>query len=111
MNKENVLELAEYIELQPREMFDMSSWGDDHDGNPCGAPACIAGHCHRMIGGQSMDCCEILGSASSFLDIPAEMAFDLFEPLFIPGKVTASRAVRQLRHFAETGEVDWDATP
>jgi len=117
VNTQRILELADYIQAQPEENFDMGHWR-------CGTVACIGGHCEVM-------------QLENFPNITVEEAYDddliihpnlylgLTEPqideLFVPRNekafyltppgypqhVSRDRALACLRNLAETGEVEW----
>ena len=122
MNKERILEIADLIETgHERMVFDMEVFGDEH---PCGTAACIAGWAVARFGenddAEEIDHRRPLGDAvfdgaQSVLGLSFPEAHQLFAPNerrdgVSMSDVTASHAVRTLRHLAETGEVDWRAT-
>ena len=123
MNKERIMEIADLIETgHERMVFDMGVFGDEH---PCGTAACIAGWTVARFG-ENDDTKEIdhrrpvlnfdvFDDALSVLGLSFPEARQLFAPNeerdgVSMTEVTASHAVRTLRHLAETGEVDWRAT-
>lgn len=102
--RKRLLRLADYIEGQPEEEFDQSSFF-----HPCGTPACIAGHCSAMIGYElaSINTLTIVRDkcigyvevvAAEFLGITKEEA----EILFAGGAPwqTQKAAVAELRRMA-----------
>ena len=123
MNKERILEIADLIEAGHKGMvFDMSTYGHRH---PCGTAACIAGwtvarfdttgQATRIDHRRPLVADNVLGWARDALGLEHERACDLFIPTGYEHGVgvfdiTASHAVRALRHLAVTGEVDWFAT-
>lgn len=124
MNKERILEIADLIEAGHEGMvFDMSTYGHRH---PCGTAACIAGWTVARFGktgrAKNIDPRRPLADkynvkiwAAKVLGLDADTRFSLFMPNTYKDRVrvfdiTASHAVRTLRHLAETGEVDWFAT-
>jgi hypothetical protein len=124
MNKERVLALAELIEKQPHvgkeeettEGFDMAQWF-----HPCGTPACIAGWTlalkygdwtpalqdKRGAGGVEADAADYLGLEGTQ---SAQLFFVGHEAEKSLADVTPQDAAKLLRHFAETGKVDWSIT-
>ena len=121
MNKERILEIADLIEAGHEGMvFDMTTFGDEH---PCGTAACIAGWAVVRFGENGgapnvawqIEGPDVFSGALSVLGL----SFPEAQRLFTPNErrdgvdmweVTASHAVRTLRHLAKTGKVDWCAT-
>ena len=130
MNRENVLKLADVVERS--ETFDMIVYWQvrPHDARRCGTPACIAGHAAALFfeehgryvqrhpdGGIYASHTE--QTAALFLGINGDRGqqIELFCPRYEdascdafpsePGWISADRAAAVLRHFAETGEIDW----
>lgn len=128
MNKERILDVANMIEQHTRPWlgFNMSfvvsradtGWyrRDDHRGDTCTTIACIAGHALICMGkavendfatvSQTHDAATWLGldnveASKLFFAIDSAFEHDLTV-------ITPEHAVTVLRHFAETGEVDWD---
>ncbi len=100
MNKERVLELADFIERNDIE-FDM-----------CHSDTCIMGHANRLwnLGGKFYPNESTVRDA---LDLTANQAVRLFYPDEMNTVKTIPQredAVRILRKFAETGEVEWRAS-
>lgn len=120
MNKERLLELADVIEHTPHKQiklvdnfdreitptfFNMGVWH-------CGSAACIGGWTNALYNTSQWDCSE---QAAQALDLD-ELTSDL---LFFPNGyagwqhgweyeyVTPAMAATVLRHFADTGIVDW----
>lgn len=121
MNKERVLALAELIEKQPHvgkeeattEGFDMAQWF-----HPCGTPACIAGWTLALKYGDwspklhdKRDARGVEADAADYLGLEGNQSAQLFfvgyksEKSF--SEVTPQDAAKLLRHFAETGTIDW----
>ena len=99
MNKENVLKLADYIESGGA-VFDM---GD--------CLHCFIGNAWALFGGNA-NIGEVFGidaSQRNELCIPEHPFADCWAKDG-PAHISRSRAVQQLRHLAETGEIDWEAT-
>lgn len=122
MNKTNVLALAAAIEADtiPHISFSLNFWlepaanmadHDDYDTTSCGTVACIAGYGHLVSGGTLADW---NGSppVAAWLDLTVSEATHLFTPALdrAYSTVTREQAGKVLRHLAETGEVDWEAT-
>ena len=104
MNRERVLELADWIEKLPPEDFDMTTWR-----HGCQSPACIAGHAFALFEPKLF--ANTIGSeysrAKSALGLNRRRAADLFTPDGLMDRTTNIQAARVLRHLAETGVVDW----
>lgn len=116
-NVKLLLEVADIIEKS--KTFDMSTVY-----NFCGTPACIAGHVDAMLGnsGAAFDgnWMPAMGRAAEALGLTKIEANELFMPTHRDvadcgarwsedetGYITKEHAVRCLRLFAETGEIDW----
>jgi len=134
VNKANVLRLANAIEGHALDLgFNMTFWvtrvgrdssthhGDeivDHSGHNCNTVACIGGWVDALILADagapiSRSAIEDVPSydGKDFLDLTPEQFFQLTSPKQkIAGPwedITQEKAVRVLRHLAETGKVDW----
>jgi hypothetical protein len=114
---------ADQIEAHP-EQFNMSDWGGEYN---CGTVACIAGHIVIASGeGDKLSTMRSVPSrAAELLDLDPEKEWDpigaSLDRLFLAREkevtmprrwrhlsgVPADQAVRTIRHFAETGDVDW----
>ena len=137
MNKERLLELAAVLDGTPDEYeldkpyykpaFAMHSafWLPNDYNGACGTGGCIAGHAVLLFGdakhiadmhSRRLGPGEILLIARNLLDIGA--GANLFAPYdddadYTEGReqhrrfISAARAGRVLRRFAETGKVDW----
>lgn len=109
MHKANVLKLAEHIEGLSLGEYDQSLFS--HLCRPRASPACIAGHAVWLSGrwdrtsGWEPAPTNI---AREWLGLTMSEAYDLFsnEPDELASP-TAQDAAATLRHFAETGVVDW----
>ena len=101
-----------------RKHFDMNNFF-----NYCGTPACVAGFTIELAGRETFKVnLSATEAATEALDLTLEQGLDLFHPRGTsfdydstiepgePGHITWKHAVRTLRHFAETGVIDWDAT-
>ena len=125
MNKQRLIELAEHIESLPRGEFDMSFYLYEAK---CGTVACIAGHATLLYADEWKKSKFINGHTESAfteamkaLELCSGEAFALFAPDTPSASCSATpvarnfvsreRAAKQLRHLAETGEVNWMATP
>lgn len=118
MIKKHVLELAEIVERS--ETFGMRRFFADEP--LCGTPSCIAGHAEaeavRNGAGMRSSTCQ---TARRWLDITNAEADRLFEPIHLHahfgapegslGYITRTHAAAVLRHFADTGEIDWRVKP
>lgn len=125
MNTTNILAVADAIEQHTIEDlgFNMALWAGepedypaaiDKSGHNCGTVACIGGTADALRLKTTDP--EVLLSANvsdteKWLGIDSKTAASLF---FMDGegptalaKVSASQAVRTLRHLAATGNVDW----
>ncbi len=124
MNKKRVLKLANFIEnreiksLGFNMMYYVSEINPENDnsGHGCGTAACIAGWCYAMMTSlkkltEEYGTNDIKWCSSSYLELTLNETFELFLPMGrrIPlGDITPEHAVATLRHFAETGKVDWN---
>jgi len=92
--------------------FDMNFEADarDNSKHPCGSACCIGGHAALLLGNEEM-CPE--DALSQFCDIPSNDA----EQLCWPGRrhevtyalTTLEDVLPVLRHYRDTGEIDWSA--
>lgn len=124
MNKERILKLAAAIEAQanPELGFHMGTFKNNASDlgieHPCGTVACIAGWAAALYEPQIfhdadwMDAYCFDGIAAEALDIPISTDGD--ELFYMRGAsihyedVTPAIAAAVLRHYAETGVVDWN---
>lgn len=140
MNIERINELADHIEgltwvdigfkdddgVRERawrgELFSMRSWTYLDSDYRCETPACMAGHCVALFGGGAYRRNDPEYNAMRLLGLSEDQAIELFSPggehadFTIttdsdPRFISPARAAAQLRRVAETGEVDWSATP
>ena len=117
MRKDRIRKLADTIEKCE------AVYGDDQGGDykfwmgeiqfDCGSPACIAGWAEHIFG-EDTDF-----DLTYLLDISSSDEMELIEPRYKnhayfpavrsdhPGFITPQHAAKVLRHFAETGIVDW----
>ena len=114
MNKERILELADKIDGLPTVVYgendpNKRSFCMEATYHPCGNPACLAGWVEEIWDvEEDPDPLGIVGTKHEM---------ELFEPrapwatfFHKPGEegfITSEHAAAVLRHFAETGEVDW----
>lgn len=105
MNKENVLELASFIEGQPMP-FDMSAiYIPD-----CNTAGCIGGFAAVLWKDTALRACTRtpgtfdLGKIADKLDLTLDKAVELCYPPKLT-QINRARAVAALRNLAETGEV------
>lgn len=114
MNPQRLNQLADHIEKLPPHQFSMDRWvfqdGRSYYYTPvtghCGTTACIAGWTVIVFG----DLTEkqlIAQQAAAILDLTDKERSDLFTPSRSLGKITQERAVKALRHAAETGKIRW----
>lgn len=109
MNKERVLQLADYIEALPEEKFDMAIW--------CGTACCMAGHAKRLFKARPRSTDELHGEerdvsgrvffpAQRALGLSVEDADILFLGMWSKNGVCASKseAVAHLRSLAAQTE-------
>jgi hypothetical protein len=117
MNKERIQALADLIEKQPHtDIADATGFNMDDYRHQCGTPACIAGWATAMADDNPAGDEPIHGSphyrATKFLDIGSEVGFHLFQPQTMSAYqwhlITPAQAAATLRHFANTGVVDWE---
>jgi hypothetical protein len=132
MRKDVVLAVADAIENHSRADlgFNMghyishADWGSDGDksGHNCGTVACVAGWTVAIFNekGEKRDLSlsilkrldfddTIVSRATDAMDIHSEDAEQLFHPAdrFTWESITPAKAASVLRHFAETGMVEW----
>ena len=109
-HKKNLRRLASFIEAQPfDEPFDMRIVK-----HSCGTASCILGYAEALFKTETVDAAVPLGlhSGQDRLLFMPELADAFFlAPKGRPDHISRKRAVAQLRYIAETGEVDWSATP
>ena len=92
----------------------------------CGTPACIAGWaCWQLVedGKATSEPQFSMEQLKEYLGLGADDAFELFTPMAPsrssgeydmnaipgdPGHITPRHAAACIRHYAETGEVDWE---
>lgn len=99
--------LIAHLETIKPEQFDMAEW--------CGTACCIAGHAIALSGKQwdhSVDD-QLPPSriAANWLDIDYGTAQQLFIPSMMDksyDEITLEDALTVLRHYRDTGVVDWD---
>lgn len=116
MNKEAIKDLIEFLEHLEPEKFDMAHWFRRTE---CGSVACVAGwtcwldedlrFLTELQGGGGV---VISDAAQKKLGLNDYQASELFEPGFATRSFEPNRTPRQaaavLRHFLDTGVVDWD---
>lgn len=119
MNKANVLKLAQIIEAQKDiahfnadEGFNMASYL-----HPCGTPSCIAGFAAYEALIEMGDDEEeailrakgLVPEAANWLGCDHIEITELFHPPHIEAweYITPQEVAKVLRHFAETGQIDW----
>jgi hypothetical protein len=133
MNKEKLLELADYLDALPPERFDHGTWAS-HD-NECGTAACIAGHQilkdHKQMFhdylSDAIPGTVFVSRAQADLGLTNAQAGALFYPWNAEGlhqeaytklewangkylgaaSSTAKQAAYVIRHFVNTGVIDW----
>lgn len=127
MNKDNILRLADIIEAQPHTSVDEAQ-GFNMEGyiHHCGTPSCIAGFAAfeslkettndeekiiktlRLLERYNVN--ELWNLAIKWLGFSEEVEiYELFHPRcsYQWHNITPQEAAKVLRHFAETGEIDW----
>jgi hypothetical protein len=109
VNVAECLDLADFLESLPEELFDMGKFAPYE----CGTPACIGGWLARNNSE------EFLASPLSTTDFGAKklgLTYDQAYTLFVGGSyfpkfsifnANNQQAAKILRHLAATGEVDW----
>lgn len=111
-----ILELADHIEQlddSPTSTlgFDMlKAWvSREHSGHPCGTACCIGGHANALLGGKFRG--ATMDALVALTGIPDQAASLICYPDSYkhpnPYHSSPKQAARLLRHYAETGEVDW----
>lgn len=115
MNKQKILEIADFIEKLPPEQFDMDLYGIETE--KCGTIACIAGWV-CLNNGCTVDDNENFKDdngdridpsffAQRILEIERWQANSLFYPQGANRSATPEKAAATLRILAETGAVRW----
>lgn len=122
MNTERILKLADHIEKLEHvscsqskdysdKYFNMNVYVFDY----CGSPACIAGHAVHMFSDEPNKRIHfdlIRKRAQDLLGLDLSECYELFN---VNGRdvlytTTPKHAAATLRHFAETGVIDWEYT-
>ncbi len=112
MNRERLLAVARDIEADPKH-FDMSAQiiAD------CGTLMCIAGFAYtRALETREWEESEYVRArhdiAGEYLDLNSDQMEDLFSPegWRHKGEYSLTQSLRTIRHFAETGIIDWSIT-
>lgn len=110
MNIERILQLADVIEAQPHtDQQADSGFNMNFFAHTCGTPSCIAGWAVHLARPGTYPENEEL--AQEWLELNNQQARQLFwgegtKRAFLPD-ITPAHAAFALRHFAETGTVDW----
>lgn len=121
MNKENLTLLADTVEALEPPKFDMRHWlfPDDKNSCLCGTPSCLWGWA-EWLRRDKPEKIEITPEYSGNVD--EWLGLDLYQSdaLFIPEDPTArysgdhfrrtitpAHAAAVVRHFRDTGEIDW----
>ena len=121
MNGENLMRLADYIEGQPNELFNMSLYG----GTECKTNGDTLSHAHVLFGGKPEHQLEWRALHPGIWDaLDLESGDPRTGLLFFPTNnfadidakegrlhISKGRAVRQLRYVAEHDKIDWSMTP
>lgn len=106
MDKQKILELADFMESSPLS-FDMSRWGTP---SKCGSAGCIGGFGRVLFYMFDKDLRDIGQHMELTSEQTEALMFDPVSsrdgPLFYR-EVTRTRAVATLRRLAATGEVDF----
>jgi hypothetical protein len=127
MNKERLLLLADMIENStppknfPDLYFNMANYWEgpedkgfdpvDQEYHTCGTGACIAGWATATFGSGTTKHERIQREAMCLLELTPCQADRLFIPNDPSDDHTTEIAPAVIRHFVETGEVDWDIAP
>lgn len=129
MNKKRILKLADALEAKttPVKGFNMGDWfvwgkgllrqyahyfEEVREHAQCGTRACLAGHTITMFPRIEVDpdCKYVDAAAAEILGLNEDQRDALFMPDDGAGWIklySRARAVKTLRHLAETGEVKW----
>lgn len=116
--EDRILRLASTVELQPDVPEGSDSGFSMTDlTHPCGTPSCLAGWCLEQMHAEEFNV-DVM-TPEDYLGLPR------FHDLFIPESdqcgygwaenpgsphhITAKHAAECLRHYADTGEVNWRA--
>jgi len=99
-HRERLRYMADLLEALPEDgRFNLSSWD-----------SCICAWTHHASGQSHRPLAKLnpIHVAREWLGIPLREAEQLFSPdLGMYGDVTAKQAARVLRHYVDTGNVDW----
>lgn len=125
MNKQRILELADFIEhVEERTNcelhFNMAYYAAP-SAHSCGSVACIAGSAVFLYNRKHFDISagytelpldspnipQTHNEAMELLELSVAQAGELFTPYIPLMRITKSEAVNTLRKLAETGVVDW----
>ena len=121
MHNERVVAVADLMDriwAQERasgvELFNQLYWGRHLQEQPngvlaCVTPACVGGWALHLAGSRVRRWSAMRRAVDRWLDLTSEEGYRLFDcfPLGPHRRITARRAARVLRHFAETGKIDW----
>ncbi len=117
-NKERLIQLAEVLESERAEKhFNMNTWFAnkryERPNKPmgiaiqdCGTIACIGGWA-EVIANADLNWTDKQIEANKWLDLTYAESDKLFYPVGYFGVNNPKLAAKVVRHFAETGEVDW----
>jgi len=96
---DRLIYMADLLEQLPEGKFDLSQW----ESCICAWTIHVAGQTHRPLADINP-----IHVARLWLGVPLDDATRLFHPdLSIYGDVTAKQASRVIRHYADTGKVNW----
>lgn len=77
--------------------------------HPCNTPSCIAGFALAEAGGEAHDDWDVEKAAMQWLGLTHMQKVALFLAVnHDQQQIKPSEAARCLRHYAETGQVNWD---
>ena len=121
MHKKRVVAVADLMEriwAQERAsgvaLYSQLYWGRLLEEQPngalaCGTPGCVGGWALHLAGSRVRRWSMMRQAASRWLDLTFDEGDKLFDcfPLGPHRRVTARRAAKVLRHFADTGKINW----
>ena len=115
MNKENVQLLISTIEKSKTFSMHAATWNyfrEDADFgiHPCGTAACILGHAHQISNLSIGNFLDIPDYQKDMIITPVEYCANFRSRPGEEGYITKGHALRMLKKFMETGEVDWKGT-
>jgi hypothetical protein len=102
-----------HVKLKPVQIAETLKQQREGEQHTCGTVACLAGY--AMLLSQEgrkttkkIDTDDVSVIAQKWLGIDDAEAYRLFQPSILDyGAITPKKAIRVLKHFRKTGEVNW----